>query len=42
LGKFLNGRGKLKTTPYPSTKKLVPVKKAAAKKATPAKKPNKS
>ncbi|MBQ8078007.1 MAG: hypothetical protein IJ235_06465 [Eubacterium sp.] len=42
LGKFLNGRGKLKTTPYPSSKKLVPVKKVAAKKATPAKKTNKS
>lgn len=42
LGKFLNGRGKLKTTPYPSSKKLVPVKKVAAKKATSVKKTNKS
>lgn len=39
FGKFLNGRGNLKTTPYPCTKKLVPVKKVAAKKAAPAKKP---
>ena len=33
FGKFLNGRGKLTTTPYPTTKKLKPAKKSALKAA---------